>query len=62
MRRNITMLHNGHVSRLEKSGTDRNKFIAAILDFDVHNSGDTKMVHFQGENEDVPKISSMAAR
>lgn len=62
MRRNITMLHSGHVSRLEKSGIDRSDFTATILAFDVHNSGDTKMVHFQGENEDVPKVSSMAAR
>lgn len=56
------MLHSGHVSRLEKSGIDRSDFTATILAFDVHNSGDTKMVHFQGENEDVPKVSSMAAR
>lgn len=62
MCRNITMLRSGYVSGLEKSGAGRGEFTTTILDFDVHNSGNAKMVHFQGEDKDVPKISSMVAR
>jgi len=61
MRRNITVLRSGYVFGLEKSGAGGSDFTATILDFDVHNSGNAKMVHLQRENEDVPKVSSMAA-
>lgn len=62
MRRNITMLRSGHVYELEKSGADRSVFTAAILDFDVRNSRNAKMVHLEGKDKDVSQVSSMAAR
>ena len=62
MCRNITMLRSGYVSGLEKSGAVRGEFTTTILDFDVHNSGNAKMVYFQGKNKEIPKSSSMVAR
>lgn len=62
MSRNTTVLRSRHVSGLEKSGVDRSEFTVTILDFNVYNSGDAKVVHLQGEDKDVPQVSSMAAR
>lgn len=61
MRRNIAMLHSGHVSGLEKPGDVRCEFADTVFDSDVHDSGNAKMVYLEGKNKNGTKISSMAA-
>lgn len=56
------MLHAGHVLGLEKSGAGRRELADTVLDSDVHDPGDAKVVHLEGTNEKVAKVTSVAAR
>lgn len=56
------MLHVGHVFGLEKSGAGGREFAHTILDFDVYDPGDTKVVHLEGKDEKIAKGTSMATR
>lgn len=60
--RNITMLYVGHVFGLEKPSAGGCESADTVRDFDGPDSGNAKMVYLKGTNEEVTKISTMAAR
>lgn len=62
MRRDIVVLHGGHVSELEKSGAAGRVFADSVLDSHVHDPGNAQVVYLEGQDETVAKGSSVAAR